>query len=95
MELILKRVYFHKGTIGVLFNDEQFVCFTIELPWEENQRKVSCIPEGRYELERRYTEKRGWHLALKKVINRSCILFHPDNDALKELQGCIAPVTML
>lgn len=54
---------------------------------------VSCIPEGRYELVKRYTDKRGWHLLVKNVPNRSGILFHPANDALKELKGCIAPVS--
>jgi hypothetical protein len=29
------------------------------------------------------------------VNNRSFILFHPANNALKELNGCIAPVTKL
>jgi hypothetical protein len=29
------------------------------------------------------------------VKNRSLILFHPANNALKELNGCIAPVTKL
>lgn len=29
------------------------------------------------------------------VKNRDLILFHPANDALRELNGCIAPVTEL
>ena len=29
------------------------------------------------------------------VKNRSLILFHPANNALQELNGCIAPVTKL
>ena len=29
------------------------------------------------------------------VPNRSCILLHPANDAVKELSGCIAPVNLL
>jgi len=95
MELNLKRAYFPKGTNGVIFRDEQFICFTIELPWKENQRNISCIPEGRYQLSKRFTQKRGWHLIVKSVTGRSGILFHPANDALKELQGCIAPVTLL
>jgi hypothetical protein len=95
MELNLKRAYFPKGTNGGIFRDEQFICFTIELPWKENQRNVSSIPKGRYQLAKRFTQKRGWHLIVKSVTGRSGILFHPANDALKELPGCIAPVTML
>jgi len=30
-----------------------------------------------------------------EVKNRSLILFHPANNALKELNGCIAPVTKI
>lgn len=93
MELILTRNYHPEGTSGSLFDGEQLICSTIELPWRENQRMVSCIPEGRYELVKRYTKKRGWHLLVKNVPNRSGILFHPANDALKELKGCIAPVS--
>jgi len=95
MELILKRAYFPNGTNGAIFCNEQFICFTIELPWKENQRKVSCIPEGKFELGKRYTEKHGWHLVVNTVPERSHILFHPANHALKELEGCIAPVTVL
>ena len=32
---------------------------------------------------------------LKDVPNRSLILVHPANDAVKELKGCIAPVSKL
>ena len=36
-----------------------------------------------------------WHLEVIDVENRNFILFHPANNALKELNGCIAPVTKL
>lgn len=95
MELILRRAYFPNGTNGAIFCNEQFICFSIELPWKENRRKISCIPEGRYSISKRFTEKRGWHLIVNGVPNRSEILFHPANNAQKELQGCIAPVSAL
>lgn len=93
MELILTRSYYPEGTNGKLYDGELLLSSTIELPWRENQRMVSSIPEGRYELVKRYTDKRGWHLLVTGVPNRSGILFHPANDALKELKGCIAPVS--
>ena len=95
MELTLFRSYYPKGTNGIISDGEQLVCSTIELPWKDNQRRISCIPEGKYELGKRYTEERGWHLKIKNVIGRSFILFHPANDALKELKGCISPVMEL
>jgi len=95
MELVLRRRYYPKGTNGRLTAAGAIVCFTIELPWENNQRNISCIPEGRYLLSRRFTEKRGDHIIVTNVRGRDSILFHPANDALKELRGCIAPVSVL
>lgn len=99
MELELIRTYFPNGTNGVLQwtrNDkEQIICYTIELPWLNNQHQVSCIPEGKYELQKRYSPKFGWHLQLMNVKDRDLILVHPANDAEKELKGCIAPVSLL
>lgn len=91
----LYRNQFEKGTYGVLFVDGQFVCFTIELPWKDNARNVSCIPDGCYELELWFTDRFKHHLVVRDVPGRSGILIHPANDALKELRGCIAPVSHL
>lgn len=90
MELELKRKYAVKGANGTVYHK---VCHTIELPWKQNRRNISCIPEGRYEVRKRYTAKRGEHLVVMNVKGRSGILFHPANEAAKELLGCIAPVT--
>ena len=71
------------------------LCNTIELPWKNNQKRVSCIPEGRYILKKRYSNKFDWHIEITDVKDRSGIFFHPANNALKELNGCIAPVTKI
>lgn len=95
MVLILSRTYFPDGTNGKLEWEGRFVCYTIELPWLNNAKKVSCIPEGEYFLRKRYSKKFRWHIEAADVENRSLILFHPANNAQKELNGCIAPVTKL
>ncbi|MFN7014152.1 MAG: DUF5675 family protein [Bacteroidia bacterium] len=95
MVLVLNRTYFPKGTNGVLVCDGEFVCHTIELPWLQNTVRVSCIPEGKYFIKMRYSKKYRWHLEVLAVKGRSAILFHPANDAQRELQGCIAPVMRL
>lgn len=92
MDLELFRRYNPEGTNGEL---KLMVCNTIELPWLRNQRNISCIPEGRYELKKRVTKKRGQHILVVNVKGRDGILIHPANNALKELRGCIAPVTTL
>jgi len=93
MELVLFRGYLRKGANGALFCNGKLICFTIELPWRNNQKRISCIPEGTYKVEKRFSEKFGNHLELKNVLNRSLVLIHPANNALKELKGCIAPVS--
>ncbi|WP_435354277.1 DUF5675 family protein [Emticicia sp. SJ17W-69] len=92
MELILKRTYFQDGTNGEIFLDQEKICCTIELPWRNNEKRISCIPEGRYQLKKRYSQKLKFHILLNDVTERDLILIHPANEALKELKGCIAPV---
>jgi hypothetical protein len=95
MVLVLTRTYFPEGTNGKLECEGKLICNTIELPWRNNEIRVSCIPEGEYFIEKRYSMKFKWHLHVLGVEKRSFILFHPANNALKELNGCIAPVTKL
>lgn len=95
MELELIRTYYPNGTNGELKYNGKLICYTIELPWLENKSQVSCIPEGRYELVKRFSVKYKHHLLVKAVAKRSYILIHPANDAKKELKGCIAPVSIL
>ena len=95
MILFLTRTYFPEGTNGKLECEGKLICYTIELPWKNNQRRISCIPEGIYKIRKRFSPKFKWHIEIMNVKNRDYILFHPANDALKELNGCIAPVSEL
>ena len=95
MEIKIQRSYYKEGTNGVLFINNTFLGFTIELPWLENIRNKSCIPEGTYLLKARFSKKFKHHLVLENVDQRSLILIHAANDATLELKGCIAPVTYL
>jgi hypothetical protein len=97
MHLTIHRTYHKEGTNGLLTmgaNSEP-VCYTIELPWRNNEVNRSCIPEGTYVLKRRYSNKFRWHIEIKDVPGRSYILIHPANHAARELKGCIAPVLLL
>lgn len=95
MVLELSRTYFPDGTNGKLECKGKFICNTIELPWKNNETRVSCITEGKYFIKKRYSRKFHSHLEVIDVKNRSLVLFHPANNALKELNGCIAPVTKI
>jgi hypothetical protein len=95
MKLELIRTYFEHGTNGLILHNGATICATIELPWKYNLLRLSCIPEGEYELVKRYSQKFKEHLLLLNTAPRELILIHPANDALKELKGCIAPVSVI
>lgn len=80
-----------KGRLFVLDNTGKtlFECFTLELPWRENQRNVSCIPAGRYPVIPRFSERFKHHLHLLNVPGRDLILIHEAN-FVDQLRGCIA-----
>ena len=95
MELELIRTYYPEGTNGKILHQDRLMTYTIELPWKNNQARVSCIPEGRYELVKRWNRKFDRHLQVMDVPGREYILIHPANEALHELKGCIAPVSLI
>jgi len=93
--LELKRTYHNAFCTGEFSINGVHLCFSIELPWKDNQQSVSCIPEGFYPIRFRTSPKFSKHLHIPEVKDRKWILIHPANDAQKELKGCIAPVMEL
>lgn len=78
---------------GVLLSaqlDTLFEFKTVELPWKNNQRRVSCIPAGTYTAIKHHSPKFGPCLWIQDVPGRSEILIHPAN-FWHDLLGCIAP----
>jgi len=67
-----------------------FKCHSLELPWRNNVRRISCIPTGEYPLALRNSPKYGNHIHILDVPNRDLILIHPAN-FVSQLLGCIAP----
>jgi hypothetical protein len=66
------------------------VCETLELPWRDNQRSISCIPTGTYQVVERTSPKFKDHLHVLKVPGRSYILIHAGNTH-NDIRGCILP----
>jgi hypothetical protein len=95
MELELIRTYWFSGTNGKILFQDALLMYSIELPWKDNLARVSCIPEGRFELVKKWSPKFGSVSQLMNVPGRSGILIHPANDAMHELKGCIAPVSKI
>ncbi|WP_439649416.1 DUF5675 family protein [Flavobacterium taihuense] len=70
MVLILNRTYFPEGTQGTLEWNGTIVCHAIELPWLENQQRVSCIPEGEYVLRKRFSPQVSMAFAFEKCSGK-------------------------
>ncbi len=69
--------------------DVAFHCASLELPWLNNQRNVSCIPSGTYEVTKVHSPKFGdGTLSVNSVQGRSHILIHPGNYT-SDIEGCI------
>lgn len=80
----------HYATFGVLVVNGEVLCTTLELPWLDNTRNVSCIPEGTYQCHPVRSPKFGEVYEVKDVPGRSNILFHPGN-LPRDTEGCIIP----
>lgn len=91
--LVLQRNYGAQGTNGTITYNGELICRMIELPWRNNIQRLSCIPEGRYKLEKRKYTRHGEQIGIPAVLGREAILIHAANDAMRQLMGCIAPVT--
>ncbi len=89
--LTLKRVASTKeGTFGVLIgNDGLPICVTLENPWRDNARNVSCIPFGRYTCRKHLSNKfKIETFYISSVPDRDSIIFHAGNTA-RDTMGCI------
>lgn len=88
-QLRLVRVSEYNGaTCGVLIIDDQPEFVTLEDAWRDNQRLISCIPQGRYKVKLHRSPKFGLTYQVMDVPERSQILFHAGNTH-KDTNGCI------
>jgi hypothetical protein len=97
MRIEIKRKYTPKATYGdaCVLDDNNHVLFsfyTLELPWNDNQRMVSCIPEGEYNVHKMEPNKKRayFYFCVMNVPGRDSILFHPGNYT-RQILGCILP----
>jgi len=90
--LLIRDTFSENSVIGELFLNGERMCDTLENPWLDNQRNISCIPEGEYKvrlrLPRESASRDYLHLLVQDVPNRDWILFHRGNTA-KDTSGCI------
>jgi hypothetical protein len=90
-QYLLNRVYLPTETLGSIYDSRGgLICKTMELPWKDNKRAISCIPENEY-LVIYQPPKAGReyeYFRLPEVNNRSGILIHRIT-YVKDLKGCI------
>ena len=48
--LLIRDTFTEESTIGRLFINGELFCDTLENPWKDNQRNISCIPKGEYNV---------------------------------------------
>jgi len=90
--LLIRDTFSDKSTLGELFLNGERMCDTLENPWKDNQRNISCIPKGNYKvrlrLPRESASRDYLHLLVQDVPNRKWILVHRGNFP-SQTQGCI------
>jgi len=90
--LIIRDTFTEESTIGELFLNGERMCDTLENPYINNERNISCIPVGKYKVRIRLASESAsrdyLHLLVEDVPNRDYILFHRGNTA-KDTSGCI------
>ena len=90
--LLIRDDFSEKSTLGKLFLNGEMFCDTLELPWLDNQRSISCIPEGEYKVRLRTAKESATrdylHLLVQDVEGRSYILVHIGNYP-RDTKGCI------
>lgn len=97
--LLYRHQYLTPEVLGhlMIFEDQStggskmiFECKTLELGWKNNERRISCVPSGFYNLEFEYSPKFDRNLwELKGVPNRSEAKIHVAN-FFRQIEGCIA-----
>lgn len=74
----LERVYLADRTLGSLYDGDEVIAKVLELPWKDNNRSVSCIPEGIYTVIKQQPkpDRPYIYFRLPSVPGRSGILIH-------------------
>lgn len=76
------------GTFGVLMDEGLPICTTIERVWKNNQRGVSCIPEGEFDCKRGWYNRGNYATFEIKCLPREQVKFHKGN-LDESSHGCI------
>jgi len=91
VERFLKSDQQTLGKLSVINSGQvTFTCLTQELPWKDNQQRISCIPIGnyRYGKNKASTKVKYPHVDIYDVPNRGGVKIHAGN-YVTQILGCI------
>jgi hypothetical protein len=98
IKLVLVRDKGIKETRGIYFVMDGIIelyrCYCLELPWLNNQKNISCIPDGTYPVIKYSYEGHPNVFWIQNVPNREGIMIHILNFAAGpkiDTQGCQGP----
>lgn len=90
--LELKRFYIgadtNESTLGILTENREIIAYTLELPWLNNARNISCIPPGKYVVSPYSSVKFPDCFCITNVPDRSSILIH-SGITKADIEGCV------
>lgn len=98
MNFTLRTITTPRFTVGKLYHGDEFIAYSMELPYKDNKPNISCVPGGDYYIRPTHSPKFGNVYYLESVHNgivglqsghRTHILFHSANTP-SDLKGCIA-----
>ena len=81
----------HGKYLKLRFNEKEdlvFSCYTLELPFKNNQVSISRIPKGNYLCKFIFSAKHKFCYSIESVHNRQNILIHKGN-FVQDTHGCI------
>lgn len=91
---LLREKYQDKQTIGTFYlydgEDIVFKCKTLELPWKNNAKRISCIPKGSYDciLVQNSPSFNYAHYNVQDVPGRAGVKIHAGN-YYTNIKGCL------
>lgn len=90
MNITLQRLSMSdNGTFGVLVVDNRPLFTTLELPWKNNQRNISCIQAGIYKAIYLFSDHFQKYLfMLQNIPGRDSVEMHIGN-TIADTHGCI------
>lgn len=89
MLTLIRYNYSNSSTQGLFFAGEMYLGDSLELPWKNNERNVSCIPLGIYQIRFGLMSDSLPGYALREVEGRDGIWIHPAART-SQIEGCIA-----